>query len=132
MNLMLNIGVGEGESDHVWIVSCPEPQGPPAPSSGERQASSQSHGEGRGRRLQLLVQQAEQHGAPVTLGGLTQRAMQLGLQVVDIPQTLLTVQSREVGGGLLQRVHGLFHHVCRRNTASAFNDLSITFHWVII
>lgn len=72
VNLVLNIGVGEGESDHVWIVSCPEHQGSPAPSSGERQASSQSHGEGRGRRLQLLVQQAEQHSAPVTLGGLTQ------------------------------------------------------------
>lgn len=72
MNLVLNIGVGEGESDHVWIVWCQEERGSAAPSSGERQASSQPHGEGRGRRLQLLVQQAEQHGAPVTLGGLTQ------------------------------------------------------------
>lgn len=38
--------------------------------------------------------------------------MQLGLQVVDVPQTLLTVEPGEVGGSLLQRVHGLLQHIC--------------------
>lgn len=81
MNLMLNILVIEGESDHnhrvrsdyqCLRVLASQQHGSPAPSSGEQQACSQLHGQGRGRRLQLLVQQAEQHGAPVALRGLTQ------------------------------------------------------------
>lgn len=66
--------------------------------------ASEPHGDRRRWRLQLLVQQPEEHGAFVALRRLSQRAVQLSLQVVDVPQPLFTVQPGEVGCSLLQRV----------------------------
>lgn len=76
--------------------------------SGRRQGGddrSESHGDSCPRRLQLLVQEAEQHGTFVALGGLSQGVVQPGLQVVDVTETILTVQHGEVGCSLSQRLH---------------------------
>lgn len=67
---------------------------------------SELHGDRRCRRLQLLVQQAEVHSALVAPLGLSQGAVQLSLQVVHVPQPLLTVQPVKIDCSFIQRVHG--------------------------
>lgn len=57
---------------------------------------SQLHEDERSWRLQLLVQQPKHHGAPVALRRLSQRAVELRLEVVDVPETLLTAQLGEI------------------------------------
>lgn len=54
--------------------------------------------------LQLLVQQSEHHGALVALRRLSQGAVELRLEVVDVPKTLLTVQLGEIGRRLIEAV----------------------------
>ena len=56
----------------------------------------QSHGDWRRWGLQLLVQQPEEHRTFVAVRGLSQGAVEQGLQVVDVPQPLLTVQLGEI------------------------------------
>lgn len=56
--------------------------------------------------MQLLVEQAEEHGAFVTLRGLSQSMVELSLQVVDISEPLLAAQFGEIGRGLVERVDG--------------------------
>ena len=65
--------------------------------------------------MELLVQQAEEHGTFVTLRGLSQSVVELSLQVVDVSQPLFTAQLGEIGRSLVQRVNSQNRHtqICR-------------------
>ena len=76
------------------------------PPEGPHSRGSEPHVGGRPGGLQLAVQQVEEHGAAVALGGLSQGAVEARLQVADVPQTLLAVEGGEVGGSLVQSVDG--------------------------
>lgn len=65
----------------------------------------QAGNQGGPRGWDLLVQEAEQHGALVALGHAAEGVENPGLQVVDVLKALLAVQLGEVGGGFVQGLH---------------------------